>query len=83
MAGKILNPNIIELEGLAMVGKILKIELVKCEEENVPEDWLKIRAYLKDGKIVESGCIEPDAAKRNAMVIRLYVRNWAKDLVRE
>ncbi len=75
-----MNPRIIELEGLAMTGKIVKIDLVECEEKNIPEDWLKIRAYLEDGSVIESGCMEPDAAKRNSMVMRLYVRRWSKEI---
>lgn len=72
---KLLNPRIIELEGKAQIGMVEHVELVDCEK---PHGWKKLRAKLRDGSIEETGCMEPDAAKRNYMVFVLYARKWGR-----
>lgn len=70
---KLLNPKIIELEGKAQIGLVKEVELVDCEE---PEGWKKIIARLRDGSVESTNCMEPDAAKRNYMVMVLYSKKW-------
>ena len=72
---KLLNPQIIELEGKAQVGLVEQVELVECEK---PSGWKKLRAILVDGTIEETNCMEPDAARRNYMVFVLYSKRWGK-----
>jgi len=72
---KKLNPRLIELEGLAMTGYLERVELVDCTR---PEGWKKLRVRTKQGETVETGCMEPEAAKRNYMVFLLYIKKWGK-----
>ncbi|NOZ31121.1 MAG: hypothetical protein GXO68_04135 [Crenarchaeota archaeon] len=74
---KLLNPKIIELEGKAHVGLVEEVKLVDCEE---PEGWKKIIAKLKDGTVESTNCMEPDAAKRNYMVMVLYSKKWGSTI---
>jgi len=74
---KLLNPKIIELEGKAHIGLVEEVKLVDCEE---PEGWKKIIAKLKDGTVESTNCMEPDAAKRNYMVMVLYSRKWGSTI---
>ena len=74
---KLLNPRLIELEGMAMIGMVRKARLEPCSS-GYPGDWRKIVAELADGSKYETGCMEPDAARRNYMVLVLYSRNWSK-----
>jgi len=69
------NPRLIELEGLAMTGYLEHVELVECSR---PEGWKKLRVKTKEGEVLETGCMEPDAAKRNYMVFLLYIKKWGK-----
>jgi len=75
--GKLLNPKLIELEGMAMAGKVRRVTVVECDDFPVG-GWKKIVAELDDGSIYETGCMEPEAAKRNFMVLALYTRRWGK-----
>jgi hypothetical protein len=70
---KLVNPRIIELEGKAQLGMVSEVRLEDCD---FPEGWKRIVAELKDGSIESTGCMEPDAAKRNYMVMVLYTRKW-------
>ncbi len=72
---KLLNPRLIELEGRAMVGEIKQVSVEECD---TPPGWKKIVAIDYKGERVETGCMEPDAARRNYMVLVLYVRRWSK-----
>lgn len=74
---KLLNPKIIELEGKAHIGLVEEVKLVDCEE---PEGWKKIIAKLKDGTVESTNCMEPDAAKRNYMVMVLYSKKWGSTI---
>ena len=78
--GKLWNPKIIELEGLAMTGNLRNVKLVEC---NKPKGWKKLIVEAMDGELMETNCMEPDAAKRNFMVFLLYIRNWGKLVTRE
>jgi hypothetical protein len=78
--GRVLNPKIIELEGMAMAGLLRKAYLKECEDKSYPEDWKKIIVETEDGKVLETNCMEPDAAKRNYMVFTLYIRSWGKSI---
>lgn len=78
--GKLWNPKIIELEGMAMTGMLTSVKMEECQR---PPGWKKLVVETKDGKKLETGCMEPDAAKRNFMVFTLYVRNWGKLVTRE
>ena len=72
---KLLQVELIKLEGMAMNGLIKSVELVECSE---PPGWMEIRAKTLEGKLYGTGCMEPEAAKRNYTVIKLYVKNWGK-----
>jgi len=72
---KLLNPKIIELEGMAMTGYLVKVEQEDCD---TPPGWKKLVAYDVEGNRHETGCMEPEAAKRNYMVFTLYIRKWGK-----
>ncbi len=73
---KLLNPRVIELEGMAMIGKVKRASIEECA--GYPEGWKRIVAELDDGSTYTTGCMEPEAAKRNFMVITLYARRWGK-----
>ncbi|MCE4624670.1 MAG: hypothetical protein F7C35_02240 [Desulfurococcales archaeon] len=75
---KLLNPRIIELEGMAMAGLVRKARIVECGDNFPLKDWMRIVAELEDGSTYETGCMEPEDAKRNFMVITLYARKWGK-----
>ncbi len=68
-----INVNIIEVEGLAMNGMLEEVRVEDCEK---PRGWRRIVARTKDGRLVSTNCMEPDAAKRNYMVLSLYTRKW-------
>jgi hypothetical protein len=75
----LLKVNLIELEGLAMLGKIKRMEVRKCKDIN----WMKeIIVYTDDGRVLSSGCLEESAVKRNYSVLALYAKKWHKDIVR-
>ncbi|MEB3844476.1 MAG: hypothetical protein LRS48_02190 [Desulfurococcales archaeon] len=76
---KLLNPKIIELEGLAMTGFVSSAKIEDCGSGDMaPNGWKRIVAKLADGSEYRTGCMEPEAAKRNYMVIMLYVRKWGR-----
>jgi hypothetical protein len=68
-----ITANVIEIEGLAMNGLINKVELENCER---PPGWARIKALTRDGRVLSTACMEPSAARRNFMVLSLYVRKW-------
>lgn len=72
--------SLIEIEGMAMVGLIEEVTLEDCLE---PEGWKKLVAVDTEGRVYETRCVEPQAAKRNFMVISTYARRWSKQLVEE
>lgn len=69
----VLTANIIEIEGLAMNGLLREAKLVPCEK---PTGWQRIVVIDGEGRELSTACIEPDAARRNFMVIQLYLRQW-------
>ncbi len=73
-----MNPRIIGLEGMAMAGKVARVELEECSDKKFPSEWRRIVATLDDGSKYITGCMEPEAARRNYMVLVLYARNWGK-----
>ncbi len=75
----ILRANLVELEGLAMIGEVKRIEIRDCKEI---KGYKEIVVYTRDGKEVSSGCIESDAARRNYSVLALYAKKWYSDIVR-
>lgn len=77
---KLLNPKIIELEGKAHIGLVESVRVVDCEE---PKGWKRIVAELKDGTTESTNCMEPEAAKRNYMVMVLYSKKWGSIINRE
>ncbi len=77
-AGKLLNPRLIELEGMAMVGMVKRVRIMDCQGVPGKVGYKKLVAELTEGGLYETGCMEPDAAKRNFMVLTLYARRWAK-----
>ena len=77
---KLWNPNIIELEGMAMVGLLRSVRLEDCDR---PKGWKKLVVETVNGEVRETNCIEPDAAKRNFMVFSLYIRNWSRLIVKD
>jgi len=81
MKDRLLNPKLIELEGMAMVGQVKKVSMEPCEDSRFPKEWKRLRAILEDDTTYETGCMDPESAKRNYMVLSLYIRNWSKDII--
>jgi len=69
----VITANVIEIEGLAMAGLIDRVELESCEK---PPGWAKVMALTKDGRVLLTACMEPSTARRNFMVLSLYIRKW-------
>jgi len=69
--------SIIEIEGMAIVGLVEDVALEDCRE---PEGWKRIVVVSLDGQVYETRCIEPQAAKRNFMVISSYAKRWSKQI---
>ncbi len=65
--------GLIEIEGLAMNGLLRSFSLVECEEA---KGFMKIIAESTDGRVLTTGCMEPEAARRQVMVLNLYLRQW-------
>ncbi len=72
--------NVIRIEGLAMNGLLKSVTSRDCGK---PKGYQKLIAETLDGETIETGCLEPDAARRELMVINLYLRQWSKLIVRE
>ena len=79
MSDKLANPRLIEIEGMAMTGYLESVETVECQK---PRGWKRLRVRTKDGRVLETGCMDEEAAKRNYMVMLLYIRKWG-ELVNE
>ena len=69
-----ITANVIEIEGLAMNGFIKEVTLDDCDK---PPGWIRIKVLTTEGKTLATECMEPDAARRNYMVLSLYVRRWS------
>ncbi len=69
--------SLIEIEGLAMMGLIVEAMLEDCSE---PPGWRRIVAIDREGNAYETKCLEPQAAKRNYMVLNAYIVRWSKSL---
>jgi len=69
----LITVDIIRLEGMAMNGLIKEVALRDCSK---PPSWKKIVAIDINGNVIETSCIEPDAAKRNLTVLLLYTKRW-------
>lgn len=72
-----INVRLIEIEGMAMSGLVKNVEITDCDK---PKGWKRIIVTTNDGKKLASECIEPNAAKRNYMVLSLYTRKWGKSI---
>lgn len=68
-----INVNIVELEGMAMNGLVKELWVEECEK---PRGWKRIVARTPDGETMSTGCMEPDAARRNYAVLSLYAKKW-------
>ena len=60
-----------------MAGLVKSARLENCRDFPLNE-WKRIVAELEDGSTYSTGCMEPEAARRNYMVIALYTRRWGK-----
>lgn len=78
--GPVEQKLVIELEGMAMLGLLRRVELVPCDK---PPEWKKIRALDKDGRVYETKCMEAKSAGRNFMVFNIYLRRWARYIFHE
>jgi len=58
------------IEGVAAIGDVVKVELKEC---NAPGRQ-KIVATLRDGRMLESICIDARGAKRLLAMIREYMQ---------
>jgi hypothetical protein len=72
--------TLIEIESMAMVGLIDEVALEDCIE---PSGWKRIVAVDREGSVYETRCLEPQAAKRNYMVLSAYTVRWSKQIVSE
>ncbi len=57
-----------------MSGLISNAEIVDCGDGRA-----RIIAYDLEGNIIETSCVEKDAAKRNFAVIKLYLK-WSRHI---
>jgi hypothetical protein len=71
--------GVIEVEGLAMNGLLKSFRLEDCGK---PKGFQRIVAEAVDGRILRTGCLEPDAARREVMVMNLYLRQWSKFILK-
>ncbi|MCE4617739.1 MAG: hypothetical protein F7C32_04060 [Desulfurococcales archaeon] len=69
--------QLVNIEGMAMTGNIVDVEIVKCNRKG----FARVRATTREGRVVETKCIEEEAAKRNYAVIRLYIK-WGPYIVK-
>jgi hypothetical protein len=69
--------DLIKIEGLAMTGFVKNVEIVECENSRA-----KIKVETVDGNVMETACIEKDAARRNYGVIKLYLK-WSSNIRKE
>ncbi|WP_427970896.1 hypothetical protein [Acidilobus sp.] len=72
--------GVIEVEGLAMNGLLKSFSVEDCGK---PKGYQRIVAETIDGRTIKTGCLEPDAARREVMVMNLYLRQWSKFIVRQ
>ncbi|GAB6148343.1 hypothetical protein [Stetteria hydrogenophila] len=68
-----ISVGLIEIEGMAMNGLVESVKLEDCRE---PKGWKRIVAVDREGRTLASKCIEPEAARRNYMVLTLYSKKW-------
>ncbi|MEB3757539.1 MAG: hypothetical protein GSR76_01625 [Desulfurococcales archaeon] len=66
--------DLIKIEGLAMTGFVRNVEIVDCGDSKA-----KLRVETIEGNVMETACIEKDAARRNYGVIRLYLK-WSSNI---
>ncbi|MGC9071156.1 MAG: hypothetical protein ACP5HK_00440 [Acidilobus sp.] len=71
--------GLIEIEGLAMNGLLESFSLQDCGK---PKGYKFIVAKSKNGRMLRTGCMSDDEARRQAMVLNLYIRQWG-DLIVE
>jgi hypothetical protein len=79
LEGRMLK-SLIEIEGMAIAGLIEEISVEDCSE---PDGWKRIIALGRDGNVYETKCIEPQATKRNYMVLSAYTTRWSKQIIAE
>jgi hypothetical protein len=70
--------SLIEIEGMAIAGLIEEVSVEDCSE---PDGWKRIVALGRDGNVYETKCVEPQAAKRNYLVLSAYTTRWSKQIV--
>jgi len=68
------NPSAIE--GMAAWGLISDVKVERCKDGKA-----RVIAYPKNGGELATKCMEEDAARRVATLIRLYIKNWSKLIV--
>jgi len=68
--------DLIKIEGLAMTGFVKNVEIVDCGNNRA-----KLKVETVEGNIVETACIEKDAARRNYGVIKLYLK-WSNNIMK-
>jgi len=61
------------IEGMAAWGLIKSIRVEECSSGRTA----RVVAGSKDGRMLATECMEKDAARRVATVVRLYLKNWA------
>ncbi len=72
--------GLIEIEGLAMNGLLESFSVEDCDR---PEGFKYIVARAKDGRVLRTGCMRDDEARRQAMVLNLYMKQWSDIIVQE
>ncbi|MGC9210496.1 MAG: hypothetical protein ACP5FT_04460 [Acidilobus sp.] len=72
--------GLIEIEGLAMNGLLESFSVEDCER---PKGYKFIVARAKDGRTLRTGCMTEEEARRQSMVLNLYIRQWSSLIVKE
>lgn len=70
--------GVIEIEGLAMNGLLESFTVEDCGK---PKGFKYIVARAKDGRTLRTGCMEEEEARRQALVLNLYMKQWSKIIV--
>ena len=70
--------GLIEIEGLAMNGLLESFSVEDCGK---PKGFKYIIARAKDGRTLRTGCMEEEEARRQSLVLNLYIKQWGKFIV--
>ncbi len=65
------------IEGMAAWGLIRNVRIEECSSGRTA----RVEAETVDGKTLVTECMEIDAARRVATLVRLYIKNWSRLII--